>query len=563
MATGARAVTIRLIGMLLAGTALAAAAPAAAGERRGASDDAEASHKARSVGGARASVTPYLEVSQAVFAELEPGSDVLTYTSAAAGVDAAIAGRNTRGAVSVRYERRIGWGRNDPDGDLVSGVARVASQVVPGTLQVDAGALAARTRIEGSGAASLNPIVAGGDNSTQIYSFYAGPTLTARAGDVALAASYRAGYSRVDDGKGFVAAPGGPSVDVIDHSVSQLATVSAATRAGELLPVGITLSGGWAREDISNLDQRIDQKYARADFTLPVTLDLALLAGVGYEDVEISSRDALRDVNGLPVVGSDGRLKTDKSAPRQLAYDVDGLIYDAGVMWRPSRRTALEAHVGKRYGSTSFSGSFAYAPDARSSFNVSIYDSVAGFGGTVRRALEDLPTDFEVSRNPVTGALNGCVIARADGACLNSALSSVAASTFRARGVQASYALSLGRISAGIAAGYDRRKFIAAAGTVLAAANGTIDENTYLAGYLASRLDARSTLGANLYANWYQSGLSGLGDATALGASAYYNRRITNHLSASAAVGIDGIERQDPLLDQWGASALVGLRLTL
>ena len=565
MGTGDNRMPRRIIQALMLGGALAlAAAPLHARESKDASaKDEAAGHHSRTTGGARTSVTPYIEVSQVVFAELSPGSDVLTYTNLAAGVDAEIAGRNTQGAVSVRYERRIGWGSNDPDGDVISGLARVASQIVPGTLRIDAGALAARARIDGSGGATLNPLVSRGDNSSQIYSFYAGPTLTTHAGDVALAASYRAGYTRVENPKGFRSAPGVPAVDVVDDTLSQTATVSAGIHPGDVLPVGVTASAGWAREDISNLDQRIDQKHARLDFVYPVTLDVALLAGVGYEDVEISSRDALRDASGAPIIGRNGRLRTDKSAPRQLAYDVDGLIYDAGVMWRPSRRTALEAHVGRRYGSTSVYGSFAYAPDARSSLNVSVYDNVAGFGGTVRKALEDLSTDFETSRNPLTGDLNGCVITQANGSCLNSALSSVAAATFRARGVAASYNLTLGRISAGIGAGYDRRKFIAAPGTVLALANGVIDENTYVAGYLGTRLDERSSLSANLYANWFRSGLSAAGDATALGANASYFRRLTDRLSATAAVGIDGIEREDPFIDQWGASALVGLRLSL
>lgn len=554
----------KILQALLGGVLAVMAVGAQARDARdaSASDDAPR-QKSRTADGARTSVTPYIEVAQAVFAEISPGSEVLTYTNLAAGVDAGIAGRNTQGAVSVRYERRIGWGANDPDGDVVSGLARVASQIVPGTLRIDAGALAARTRIDGSGGTTLNPLVSRGDSSSQIYSFYAGPTLTTRAGDVALAASYRAGYTRVENPRGFRSAPGVPAVEVVDDTLTQAATLSAGIRPGEVLPVGVTASAGWAREDISNFDQRIDQKYARIDFVYPVALDVALLAGVGYEDVEISSRDALRDANGVPVIGRDGRLRTDKSAPRQLAYDVDGLIWDAGVMWRPSRRTALEAHVGRRYGSTSVYGSFAYAPDARSSLNVSVYDNVAGFGGTVRRALEDLTTDFETSRNPLTGDLNGCVIARANGTCLNSALSSVAAATFRARGVAASYNLSLGRIRAGVGAGYDRRKFIAAPGTVLALANGVTDENYYLAGYLGARLDERSSISANLYANWFQSGLSTAGDATALGANASYYRRLTDRLSASAAVGIDGIEREDPFIDQWGAAALVGLRYSL
>ena len=559
------AVACRFIKALLVGcTLVALAMPAQAREAKDAAPkDHRSREKSRTAGGARTSVTPYLEVSQVVFAELSPGSEVLTYTNLAAGVDAQIAGRHNQGAVSLRYERRIGWGKNGSDGDVISGLARVSSQVVPGTLRIDAGALAARTRIDASGSSTLNPLVSSRDSSSQIYSFYAGPTLTTHAGDVALAASYRAGYTRVEAPKGFRLVPGVQAVDIVDDTVSQAATLSAGVHPGDILPVGVTASAGWAREDISNLDQRIDQKHARLDFVLPVSLDVALLAGVGYEKVQISSRDVVRDANGIPVIGPNGRLRTDTSAPRQLAYDVDGLIYDVGVMWRPSRRTALEAHVGKRYGSTSVYGSFAYAPNARSAFNVSVYDNVSGFGGTVRRALEDLSTDFETSRNPLTGDLNGCVITRANGSCLNSALSSVAAATFRARGISASYNLTLGRINAGIGAGYDRRKFIAAPGTVLALANGVIDENYYVSGYLGARLDERSSLSANLYANRYQSGLSIAGDATALGANASYFRHLTDRLSATAAVGIDGIEREDPFIDQWGASALVGLRYSL
>ena len=555
----------KILQALLAGCTLAAVAmPVQAREAKAASGKPEgAREKSRTTGGARTSVTPYIEVSQAVFAELSPGSDILTYTNVAAGVDARIAGRYNQGAVSLRYERRIGYGKNSPDGDVISGLARVASQIIPGTLQIDAGALAARTRIDGSGSATLNPLVSTSDASSQIYSFYAGPTLTTQAGDVALAASYRAGYTRVSDPKGFRSAPGVRAVDIVDDTLSQAATLSAGVHPGDILPVGVTASAGWAREDLSNLDQRIDQKFARVDFVLPISLDFALLAGVGYEKIQISSRDVLRDVNGAPVIGSNGRLVTDKSAPRQLAYNVDGLIYDAGVMWRPSRRTALEAHVGRRYGGTSVYGSFAYAPDARSSLNVSIYDNISGFGSTVRRALEDLSTDFETSRNPLTGDLNGCVITRANGSCLNSALSSVAAATFRARGVSASYNLTLGRINAGIGVGYDRRKFIAAPGTFLAVANGIIDENYFVSGYLGARLDERSSLSANIYANRFQSGLSNTGDATALGANASYFRNLTDRLSATAAVGIDAIDRQAPFIDQSGVSALLGLRYSL
>lgn len=124
----------------------------------------------------------------------------------------------------------------------------------------------------------------------------------------------------------------------------------------------------------------------------------------------------------------------------------------------------------------------------------------------------------------------------------------------------ATYSVSLGRLDAGIGGGYDRRKFIGAPGTVLASASGVIEENYWLAGFVSQRLDEHSAIRANVYANWFQSGSSLTGDATALGASAAYYRNLSRHLSASAALGIDGVDRGDPLTDQWIASALFGLR---
>ena len=172
----------------------------------------------------------------------------------------------------------------------------------------------------------------------------------------------------------------------------------------------------------------------------------------------------------------------------------------------------------------------------------------------------DLPAEFTVNRNPFSGDISGCVASLDQGNCLNGAVGSVQSATFRARGIAASYSRKFGRMSAGIGAGYDRRKFIAAPGTVLGAANGLVDENIWLAAYLNGQIDRNSSYSVNAYANWFQSGASSDGDASALGASLAYYRNLTDRLSATAAVGIDGINRSDPLEDQWSASALVGLR---
>lgn len=521
-----------------------------------AQDNAGAPQRGQS--GRAVELSPYIEVSQVVLAELSPGDDVLTYTQVAAGVDAVLTGRNSGGSVSLRYERNISYGDDQLDSDTISGVARGYMSIVPNTVTLEAGALASRTTVDGSGGTSANPLVVQ-DQESRIYSAYAGPNVTTRAGDVHVNALGRVGYTRVESPDAIVTTAGAEPLDVFDDSVTYRGEVHLATKPGEPLPVGIAVGGGIFQEDISNLDQRVRDIHWRSDVTVPVSPTLAVVGGVGYEDVEISSRDVLRDANGAPVVGSDGRFVTDTSAPRRIAFDVDGLIWDAGVIWRPSRRTSLEAHVGRRYGSTTYYGSFAWAPSPRSAFNLSVYDGVTGFGGVLTDSLAALPTEFEATRNALTGDFSGCVAGETGANCLG-VFGSIRSSTFRGRGVQASYSRQVGRYSAAVAAGYDRRKFIAAPGTILAAANGVTDESYYITTSVSGELGANAGFTVGSYVNWFESGFADGGDVVALGSSASYRRTLTPNLSARAAVSLDYLDSDLSPEDIKAASALLGLR---
>lgn len=507
-------------------------------------------------------VSPYIEASQVLLAQLSPGSDTLTYTTLAAGVDAVIAGRNNQGAVSLRYERRFGWGEDTLDSDTLSGVARFQTAIVPRAINFEVGAMAARSSVENNGS-TVNGIELG--NSTQVYSAYAGPSIATRAGDVLVNGHYYFGYTKVEQPNAVVVVPGQNPVDLLDSSTRHNAEIHFGTKAGEPLPVGIGAGAGYNREDISNLDQRLEDFHARGDIAVPLTDDLQLVGGVGWEKVKVSHRDALLDtVTGLPVIGSDGRYVTDTSQPRQIAFESEGLIWDVGVMWRPSRRTAFEAHVAKRYGYTNYYGSLAYAPDARTSVNVSAYDSMTSLGGLLNDALVALPTEFEAVRNPLNGDLGGCVAAQGalkpgQGTCLTGALSSLRSSVFRSRGIMASLTRSAGRLGYGVGAGYDRRRFIAVSGSVLGVTNLTIDENWWLAAYLKGQIDAKSSFSTTAWANWFESGDALAGNSTGMGASVAYNRSITARLSATAALGVSGVTRDD-LEDFWSAQALAGVR---
>ncbi len=240
-------------------------------------------------------VQPYIEVAQIVSAELSPGNDVVTFTQIAAGVDINVQGRNSGAAVSLRYERNIAYGDDVVDTDTLSGIARGTLGVIPGALSLEAGALAARTRADGGGGGTANPLVRE-DAESRIYSAYAGPSLNTRVGDVDVQGVARVGYNRFEFDDALVT-QGGNTVDAFDDSITYLGQLRAGVRPDTVLPVGLAVTAGGFQEDIGNLDQRVRDLYVRGDITVPLSGSLALVAGAGYEDVEISSRDALRDAN--------------------------------------------------------------------------------------------------------------------------------------------------------------------------------------------------------------------------------------------------------------------------
>lgn len=507
--------------------------------------------------GPRVEVTPYIEAQQVVFADLKNGGDVLTYSTVAAGVDASIATRRAEAQVSLRYERLIGYDNDVEDQDIVTGLAR-GSVALTRNFSLEAGGVASRASVDGRGSGGTINLVGNPDNVTQVYSVYGGPTFSTQAGDLSVNAAYRAGYTKVES-KDSVALPAGQQrFDQFDDSVSQLATASVGMQPGAL-PVGWAVSGSWEREDAGQLDTRFDGKYAGADVTVPVTPTFALVGGVGYEDIEISERDALRDAGGVPIVGSNGRLVTDPVSPRLIAYQQDGLIWDAGVLWRPSPRTSVEARYGRRYGTDTYIGSLSYQPGRDWAVNVSVYDQVTGFGGLINDSLASLPTKFRSTRNPLSGDIGGCAFGQTGGFCLNDALQNAPSAAFRQRGVTASFSGTNGGWDSGFAIGYNQRKFIASQLGAQAQIDGQKDDNYFAVAALGTDFDRRTRFESNVYVSYFDPGFAGAGDVLQTGANAALYRQLIRGLSASAAVGLDSYKQED-FDGELTASALLGLR---
>ena len=96
---------------------------------------------------------------------------------------------------------------------------------------------------------------------------------------------------------------------------------------------------------------------------------------------------------------------------------------------------------------------------------------------------------------------------------------------------------------------------------VLADVDGVIDESYYIAANVSRQLDRKSGISAGAYASWFNGGSGTLGDGVGYSASIAYNRNIWRGLTGVAAIGLDGVSR-DNLPDYSAASALLGLRYT-
>jgi hypothetical protein len=525
---------------------------------------------AASPASARADIAPYLEVQQVLSADLNDG-DVLTYTAAVAGIDGQVSTRRFEAQISYRYEHRFAWDDDISDSDIHTGVAQARLEVVPDLLSFDAGALAARSRIDPRGAiVGFNTVDS--PNVAEVFSAYVGPTLSTRVGDVDVGASYRLGYVHVDD-HSLAGVPGEPLFDRVDSSVIHNVNASVGMEPGRL-PFGWTIGGGYAHEEVDRLDREFDGAFVRGDIVVPVSRTVALTAGVGYENIETSQQDILRDANGIPIITiitPDGELVADPSQPRLVTYDQDGLIYDAGIIWRPSHRTELQARVGHRYGGTTVIGSFHHQFGQAYGVTANVYDSVSTFGQLTLLNLNGLPTDFNVNNNPFRpgiGGVGGCVFGEegGSGVCFDDAFQSVDSSEFRTRGANILFSGQRGPWGMGVGAGYSQRRYLQPEFTIDGFGfDGREDESFTINGYLSRALSSTSGIDVNAYGAWFDSDAPGVDGSFGAGISGTYYRTLwIDHLQGFAAVGLftSDSENFSADFDSTVASGIIGIRYT-
>jgi hypothetical protein len=232
-------------------------------------------------------------------------------------------------------------------------------------------------------------------------------------------------------------------------------------------------------------------------------------------------------------------------------------------VWRPNRRTQLEAHLGERYGSFSGTGSFSWAASRDVGVAVGVYDGIQTFGRQLRTGLSNLPTSFVSTRDQFVQQYNGCIFGtsgKAPGGCLNSVFQSLATTSYRARGIDAVVSATRGRNTFGAGAGYANRKLHTGDLPAGIAIFGAEDESWYGQVFYSRTLTAESGFDAQAFLNYYESNAPGDGGVLSTGAVASYYRNF-GRLGTTASIGLYRFEVGD-FDDQWSAQALLGARYT-
>jgi hypothetical protein len=506
------------------------------------------------------SVHPYLEIQQVLTADFN-GGDVLTYTGVGGGIDATVQSRRVTATISYDYQRRIEETGRIRDHDVHTGLAAAHVEIVPHTLSFDAAAIA--TRGHADIAAPAAPLRTSDDRGiADVYSAYAGPTLNTRVGPVTVGAAYRLGYVYVDDHEvtGGTPPAGTPRVQRYRSSLVQNATASVGMAPG-VLPFGWTVGAGYAREDMKRFDSKFEGKYVRGDVVVPLGPTFAVTGGIGYEKDKASQQDILRDAGGAPVIGPGGALYADPSKPRLLTYDESGLIWDAGVMWRPNPRTELQARVGHRYGGTTYTGSLEHRINESYVLTAAVFDDVSSFGRLMVADLGTVPGAFQVPRTGLggIGGLGSCVFGdKGKGACFDDALQSVANFNFRNRGATLRFTGDRGVWNFGLGATYANRRYFAPPGTDFVL-HGVTDQSFTIDGRLGRRLTRRSGVDFDAFAGWYDTGRAGIGSGSNAGATATYYRTVFgDHVQGTVQAGVYTAHGSD--YDRTYGTILFGLR---
>ncbi|ATE64062.1 hypothetical protein [Rhizorhabdus dicambivorans] len=500
----------------------------------------------------------FLNIQQIAEAQLHgPGADDVTYTEVSGNLFAQISNRRIVATGTYRLGYRIPEIGDADKSVTQDGVMRLQANVIDEWLTVDAGAIITRSRVDPSGSAPATN-VGNPKNLTQTYSTFFQPSLFHRIGDLGVQASYRYAYTQNEIGQTDTGSFG-PPTDRFDSSVSQQASLALAMQSGDL-PFDWKLSGQYQHENTTNLAQHLRAASVTGEIKLPIASSrVALVASGGYERTRTTQRKALVDpITGFPVLGKGGKFVVDPASPRVLTYEMDGLIGDAGIIWRPSRRTRVEARAGYRYGGLSMTGLIELQPSARSGLTFILTDQVQTFGSGVSGGLAGSTPDLDLGQsNDPSSSYQECLFGKqaGNGKCIGGALGNASARSYRERAANLIFTRRMRTWTFGGSLGYSRRTYFDDPTSPVSLA-GVVDQSFFGNLSIGQRLTRTSSASFSFSGNYFMNGQVGASDVMSGSFSTNYIRSFGRGIQMQATVAVDGTKQENATADVSGRAQL-------
>ena len=498
----------------------------------------------------------FLDIQQIGEAQLSGlGSSDVTYTEVAGNILGQIRNRRITATGTYRLSYRIPEVGDISKSFAQDGVMRVDANVIDEWLTMQSGAIVTRSRVDPSGAAPQTN-GANAKNLTQTYSAFIQSALAHRFGDLATVATHRYAYTKNENSSGSSITTG-PPTDRFDSSTNQEVTVSIGM-AQSALPFDWQVSGAYRKEDATNLAKQTRATNLIGEIKQPVGPEIAVVASAGYERTRISEREALVDpLTGLPVLTSSGKFVVDPASPRLITYDVEGLIYDAGVIWRPSRRARFELRGGHRYGGVSVTGLIEIKPSERTGMTLAITDRIESFGEGVSAGLAGSGPDLNLDALDPNSSFQDCLFGKAQGSgrCIGGALGSASAKSYRQRAANLVFTHAMRKSTFNASFGYSRRTYIDDPASPVTL-SGVVDQSFFGNVSIGTRLTRTSGVSFSFSGNLFKNGQVGASDVIAGSFNTSYYRSIGRSIQLNANLAVDASKQDGTTADVSGRAQL-------
>jgi hypothetical protein len=366
-------------------------------------------------------------------------------TTIAPGFALTIDGPRIQGSLNYDLNYRVGISAPVFDKFRHSAAGRINAEVLREFLFLESGIVATLLSQDPRGAISTN-LDNNNPNINNIFTGFAGPYVRQRLGDVAsFQGGYRFSTTLVDRNQNNAFLGSGDILDATRQlgANSQTHNLYATLSSGPAFQrFRWNASVNYEAENIrDNVQERYRSRTANLGLEYPINRYLSLLGSAGYEKTTSTILETNVTPARDPLTGQDipGTVRSLTIGPNRIEnFATDGLVWDAGFRFSPTRRTDITVRGGRRFGDTTFNVTGLKKIGKKSEVSFSYGDSLDSLGRLLTRQLGDITTSTALTGRFRTGLFPLSSIDPLTGLFSNGRLA-VNSGTFRNRSASLSY----------------------------------------------------------------------------------------------------------------------------